>query len=351
MLQLQYYNKGLSKTQIEQIIKNYNLKYTTLTNEIDIKLASLIKTVLNDITPFLENIEYLSKQAKQLKELENMKNHVELLENKIKEKTLKEKELEHHINNLKQEINELKEKEKEYEKNIKTKEEIILKYELSQKNINNNIPINNNPKNKKKKKSLEASNKKVVRSSSDKKFEINKENENSKNEEYINKSINNSITNTNKTMKIQKPKNELKWNKQNKYMMNLQEITRSLAGFHENVMSNKNNVMIKKFISGSTKKEDKKITKNKKKLVNSFDIRESKNSKNMRLSSELAHVSKFKISKDEESDKEINDVVSQDNKMVELCDEEIDEEIKELEIDEQNILNIINKINNLEIEI
>ena len=56
MLQIQYYNKGLTKTQIEQIIKNYNLKYTTLTNEINSKLNSIIKTVLSDITPFLENI-------------------------------------------------------------------------------------------------------------------------------------------------------------------------------------------------------------------------------------------------------------------------------------------------------
>ena len=48
MLQIQYYNKGLSKTQIEQIIKNYNIKYTRLTNEINLKLNSIIKTVLND---------------------------------------------------------------------------------------------------------------------------------------------------------------------------------------------------------------------------------------------------------------------------------------------------------------
>ena len=142
MLQIQYYNKGLSKTQIEQIIKNYNLKYTTLTNEINLKLTSLIKTVLNDITPFLENIEYLSKQAKQLKEFENAKNHVELLENKIKEKTLKEKELEHHINNLKQEINELKEKEKEYEKNIKILENKLNETENKLNEAENKVKLN-----------------------------------------------------------------------------------------------------------------------------------------------------------------------------------------------------------------
>ena len=42
MIQVQYYNKGLTKTQIEQILNNYKLKYTTLTNEINSKLNSLI---------------------------------------------------------------------------------------------------------------------------------------------------------------------------------------------------------------------------------------------------------------------------------------------------------------------
>ena len=343
MLQLQYYNKGLSKTQIEQIIKNYNLKYTTLTNEINLKLTSLIKTVLNDITPFLENIEYLSKQAKQLKEFENAKNHVELLENKIKEKTFREKELENYINNLKQEINDLKEKEKEYEKNIKIKNELILKYEESKQRIKNNKQ-NNNPKIKKRKKSLDINNKKAFRSPSWKKLEINKENIVSRNENNFN---NNNETNT--SIKKMKPKYDFKWNKNNKYMMNLQEITRNLAGFHEHIMTNKNNVIMNKFISGSNQKEDKKTIKKNKKFVHSFDNRETKQGKNLRLSGEFTDVSKFKITKEEESDKENNDV-SQDNKIFELCDEEIDEEIKELELDEQNILNIINKINNLENE-
>ena len=93
MIQLQYYNKGLSKAQIEQILKNYNLKYTTITNEINLKLNSLIKIVLNDISPFLENIEYLSKKSKQLKEFENAKNRIEALEHQLKEKIIIEKEL------------------------------------------------------------------------------------------------------------------------------------------------------------------------------------------------------------------------------------------------------------------
>ena len=151
MLQIQYYNKGLTKTQIEQIIKNYNLKYTTLTNEINSKLNSIIKTVLSDITPFLENIEYLSKQAKQLKEIENTKNRIESLENKLKEKSLLEKELQNNITYLKQEINELKEKEKEYERNIKAKDDIINNLEKEKEKDKEKI-------NKRKKRSLDYNN-------------------------------------------------------------------------------------------------------------------------------------------------------------------------------------------------
>ena len=73
MIQLQFYNKGLTKTQIEHILNNYKLKYTTLTNEINSKLNSLIKTILNDITPFLENIEEISKELKHIREMENDK--------------------------------------------------------------------------------------------------------------------------------------------------------------------------------------------------------------------------------------------------------------------------------------
>ena len=339
MLQIQYYNKGLSKTQIEQIIKNYNLKYTTLTNEINLKLNSIIKTVLNDITPFLENIEYLSKQAKQIKEFENTKNRIEMLENKLKEKTLIEKELQTYINNLKQEINELKEKEKECEKNIKLKDELLLKAEENKPNTQNN-----NNKTKKRKKTLELNKVKVLSSSSLDKSEIAKENKTPKNGQK--NKINSNKTNT--SLKKQKEKNILKWNKDNnKYMMNLNEITRNFTGYHEKVMSNKNNQNINKFISGSNKKEEKKVIQNKKKIVHSSYTKELKINKKTRLSSEINKVSRFEINKDSESDKENNDFINE-NKSYIINEDEIDEEIKELEIDEQNILNLIDKINNLE---
>ena len=110
MIQLQYYNKGLTKTQIEHILNNYKLKYTTLTNEINSKLNSLIKTILNDISPFLENIEEISKDIKNLKEMDNHKKKIESLENKLREKSQIEHQLQSDIISLKKEISFLKEK-------------------------------------------------------------------------------------------------------------------------------------------------------------------------------------------------------------------------------------------------
>ena len=109
MIQFQYYRKGLTKIQIEHILNNYKLKYTTITNEINSKLNYLIKTVLNDISPFLENIEEISKELKNLKEMDNHKSKIELLENKLQEKSLIEHQLQNDIINLKKEISSLKE--------------------------------------------------------------------------------------------------------------------------------------------------------------------------------------------------------------------------------------------------
>ena len=296
MLQIQYYNKGLSKKQIEQIIKNYNLKYTTLTNEINLKLNSIIKTVLSDITPFLENIEYLSKQAKQLKEIENAKNRIDTLEAKLKER------------------------EKEYERNIRAKDDIINN--LEKEKIN-----------KKRKKMLNYSNSnKHLTSSSMKNLEINYEQKSEILDEEELKQKNRNLV------------------KNSKYMLNLKEITRNLNIYHEHTLLTRNNKNINKFISNTIQKEENKNNKNnrvKKRNVGSTNKRNMKNNQSMRLNSEIKKISKFNFNKDEyESDKENPINFSQDDKSSIIFDEEIDDEIKELEIDEQNILNLINKINN-----
>ena len=326
MIQLQYYNKGLSKAQIEQILKNYNLKYTTITNEINLKLNSLIKTVLNDISPFLENIEYLSKKSKQLKEFENAKNRIEALEHQLKEKIIIEKELQENIISLKQEISDLKEKEKEFEiYKLKNEEKInIPQQEINIKNRKKTLDINNHDL--------------FINSS----FDKTQSTKGKRTSRDVIKKISEE-ENSHKSAKKSIIKNVSKWNKNIKYMMNLKEITRNL---NNNNTKNKNNENLDKFLSGS-----KPNIKNKNRMNHSCDRKIDKKTKEMILNSEVNNMRKFEINKndDEDSDKEIIKYSNYNNKEKNyiLDVEEIDEEIKNLEIDEQNILKLINKINSL----
>ena len=326
MIQLQYYNKGLSKAQIEQILKNYNLKYTTITNEINLKLTSLIKTVLNDISPFLENIEYLSKKSKQLKEFENAKNRIEALEHQLKEKIIIEKELQESIISLKQEISDLKEKEKEFE-TYKLKNEEKINIPQPEINIKN------------RKKALEINNHDLFINSS---FDKTQSTKGKRTSRDVIKKISEE-ENSHKSAKKSIIKNVSKWNKNIKYMMNLKEITRNL---NNNNTKNKNNENLDKFLSGS-----KPNIKNKKRMNHSCDRKIDKKTKEMILNNEVNNMRKFEINKndDEDSDKEIIKYSNYNNKEKNyiLDVEEIDEEIKNLEIDEQNILKLINKINSL----
>ena len=104
MLQLQYYNTKLTKTHIDGILNNYNIKYKTEKREIEAKLDNLIKIVMGDILSFLENIEEISKERKKIKEFENLQKEYDILSSKMKEKTLNEHQLESEIESLQKEI-------------------------------------------------------------------------------------------------------------------------------------------------------------------------------------------------------------------------------------------------------
>jgi len=61
MFQVQYLNQALNKNQIERIISNYSIKYTTLKREINIKIDHLIDIMLKDLSQFYEGIQQNSK--------------------------------------------------------------------------------------------------------------------------------------------------------------------------------------------------------------------------------------------------------------------------------------------------
>ena len=111
---------------------------------------------------------------------------------------------------------------------------MLLKAEEYKKNTQNTQNINNvNNKGRNRKKTFDLNKAKTIRNSSLDKLEINKEVTASMNEEENSiRNINNSI---NTSTKKHKQKINFKWNKDNnnnKYMMNLKEITRNLAGYH-----------------------------------------------------------------------------------------------------------------------
>jgi hypothetical protein len=317
MIKFQYYNKDLTKSQIEQILNNYKLKYTTLTNEINSKLNSLIKTILRDISPFLENIESISKDLKSLKEMDIHKKKIELLENKLREKSKIENQLQNDIISLKKEITALR--ENKIKQNDST--DNLLKR-------NDNITSPKRP-NKLRKKTFELNNiddhsQSISISSepkSSRRYNNKKMEENSSKSTTLN-NHSNSIIN-----KREKEKNKLK----NNYMMNMQEITRSINGYHNQIQATRNSEKISKFICFSNKKLNKNETRNKKSKKDK--------SKSIDLSNSVETITKnrkYNIN---------NELLLKDYNIIE---EDIEDEIKDLEIDEENILKLIEDIQNFQ---
>lgn len=315
MIQFQYYNKGLTKTQIEQILNNYKLKYTTLTNEINSKLNSLIKTILNDISPFLENIESISKDLKSLKEMDIHKKKIELLENKLREKSQIENRLQNDIISLKKEITTLK--EKKINQNDST-------YNLLKRNDNSISP---KKPNKLRKKTFELNNIDDYSQSILSEPKSSRRSNNKKTEENSSKSI---TLNSHSNSIINKKENE-KNKYKNNYMMNMQEITRSINGYHNQIKANRSSEKVSKFICYSNKKLNKNETRNKKTKNNK--------SKSIDLSNSVDTVTKnnkLNIT---------NELILKDYNIIE---EDIEDEIKELEIDEENLLKLIEDIRNFQ---
>jgi len=351
MIQLQYYNKGLTKNQIDQILNNYNMKYTTLTKEINSKLNSLIKTVISDISPFLENIEEISKEIKSLKEMDSHKRKIELLENKLQEKSLVERQLQNDIVSLKKEITLLKERNK----NGSTDSIINVDDTYTspvKRNKNKNLDIknmNNTTELQNLKQDLKGS---------------TRQNNNKRNDES------NIGANTHSKSTMSSKKSLWKTSKEkkaNNYLMNYQEITRSLNNKNLNqsqiLNMNKNTKAIKvsKFICGSSKKiakdfkDKKKPKKHKSKSIDLSNAIDTE-AKQVKIQSNINNnkIEKKEINNNdkiiEENKQENNDNEEEDDikeeSYLEIIDEEIDDEIKELETDEEEILLLIDDIRN-----
>lgn len=103
MLQLQYYNSNLNKSQINSILENYKMKYTGIKNEIDVKVNNFFKLVIKDILAFLENIEEVVDQKKKINEYEINKKELELARTKLKSYSYNAIKLQNDLDIVKQE--------------------------------------------------------------------------------------------------------------------------------------------------------------------------------------------------------------------------------------------------------
>ena len=131
MLQLQYITR-LKNKHINNILDNYKLKYSGMKNEIDTKVNELIKLFLKDILAFLENLEQTATNKKKLNNYDKMKTELESIRNQLKIKTYNEHKVKNELDLLTQENSLLKVK-------IKSLNQKILNLSNNLSNSNNNI--------------------------------------------------------------------------------------------------------------------------------------------------------------------------------------------------------------------
>ena len=313
MFQNQYYNRNLTKEHIEKILTNYNIKYNTMKNEIDAKFNSMIKLFINDIKAFLENIEEISTERKKIKEAENKELELAILKNKLEEKNKTE-------NALRNQVELLTKENERLEKKIKLKEKIIKNNKISLETSRTDIKVN--PSRKKTNKLLIGT--KTARKDKSKNFNLSID---TKTEEKR-------LTTNRLTHKSNK----------------------SYVNFDKNIIS-------------ETSKYEKTLLKTKKKTHNSMDKRIIKKKtatikKNLMLkekSQEIKSAQETKSTSNNQQGK--NQLALSDEKLstVEMpfseasyaenesitTDELLDDEIKELEMEEENIILLMDKIKQL----
>ena len=370
MLQLQYFNTKLKNKHINNILDNYKLKYSGIKNVLDSKINELIKLFLNDISNFLEKSDEIANSNKKLKNYEKMKNELDSIRNQLKLKIYNEQKIRNELELLNQENSLLKVK-------LKT-----LKQKLNNININN---TNHNNNDKQRTKSPIIS--KTSRDSNLTTPKINTRSSFNKNNEYKKvildfrktynfpverkASIDNSINKLDLSLtgkfdyssrvldKLEKSNSKIrKKNKVNSLYSILKKssIKKSLNKDKENNINHINDTTIKKkknitkFLINKDKlnKSGIKINNTKDK-INSFlpftpfpsdmnikndvsnTIKEFKESNDNSLNNSLEINQEYK-SEYEEIEKKINSV--------------IDEELKQLELDEKKIKKLLDNINN-----
>ena len=324
MLQNQYYNSKLTKNHIEKILSNYNIKYNTMKNEIDAKFNSMIKLFINDIKAFLENIEEISNERKKIKEAENHEVELVLLKNKLEEKNKTENQLRTELELLTKENIDLK-------KRIKFKEQIIRNKNLNLDTLGNNIRQRTelNPyKNKYKK--FTAGNNNLKNQTAKKGKEKHNVNMSIDTKSDEKKTIKNNYTHRSNQLSSNFEKNTI--DSENLRYSNTYLKSKKKA----------NNSMDKRTLIKNNKSQTKKNINNIEKSPEIKSNQETKSSSNIPNLKNKNLLTEEKFNSVEMPLIEPNE----ENESI-TTDEIIDDEIKELELEEENIILLMDKIRQL----
>ena len=324
MLQNQYYNSKLTKNHIEKILANYNIKYNTMKNEIDAKFNSMIKLFINDIKAFLENIEEISNERKKIKEAENHEVELVLLKNKLEEKNKTENQLRTELELLTKENIDLK-------KRIKFKEQIIRNKNLNLDTLGNNIRQRTelNPYKNKYKKFIAGNNN--LKNQTAKK---------GKEKHNVNMSID--------------TKSDQKKTIKNNYTHRSNQLS---SNFEKNTIDSENLRYSNTYLKSKKKANN---SMDKRTLIKNNKSQTKKNINNIEKSPEIKSNQETKSSSNIPNLKNKNLLTEEKFNSVEMpliepneenesitTDEIIDDEIKELELEEENIILLMDKIRQL----
>ena len=372
MLQLQYFNTKLKNKQINDILGNYKLKYSHIKNNLETKLNELIKLFLNDISTFLEKTEEIATGKKKLNNYEKMKNELESIRNQLKAKIYNEHKIKNELEILNQENAILKLKLKSLNEKIKN---------LNDNNTNNTNTINNN-----KKRPLSNLTSKSSRDINLTKSKINLRNSfDGHNKSLISdfkKSYINSVERLEKKANMENSFNKLdlsltsKFDYSSRVLENLEKsysniLQKERKKNFNSILQKSSNPILNTIINTKNKNN---ITLKKKKNITKFlmskeRINQMVNSNNKLNNTKNNNINAFTLStpqpqniKDNENNikdfKELDDLI-QDNSVditrginIEYEDfgkkinAVIDDELKNLELDEEKIKKLLEKINN-----
>ena len=340
MLQNQYYSHKLTNSQIEKILKNYDIKYITMKNEIDAKFNILIKEFVIDIKKFLDKNEEFVNERKKIKEAENVKMEIEILKSKLDEKELNNNKLQSEIDNLTKENISLKKRIKIQTNIAKSKKAITNSNELNSTNSSILKSESRSIKNRYKKFYNTQQNKDIS----------NKDNKDKKN--YKTNIIKTDTNKNNKNIK-KRNNNHLSNSIEKRTLKDVENLKSASVKYKINHSNSTGKRNINNFKNISTISNNKKIKNKNKKNIS---INKTPESKSMTVnitgdisSSHLNSKNNKTIENEKKMDlSEINPFdqsLEEDDSML-TVDDVIDEEIKELEMDEENIILLMEQIKN-----